>query len=127
MFEGLKNFSEVFSKMGDIKAQSEKMSQFMENLRVSGDAGAGMVNVIMNGKGQVVDVKINQALFEGDDIKMLEDLILAAFNDANAKVKESMEHEYKKAMGVSPADLFNMLKNPGGMGGGNSTGGGSSV
>lgn len=126
MFEGIKNFSEVFSKMGDIKAQSEKMSQFMENLQVTGDAGAGMVQVVLNGKGLALDVKINRALMEGDDIKMLEDLLVAAMNDANKKVKESMEHEYKKAMGVSPADLMNLFKNPGNMGGSDS-GGGSSV
>ncbi|MCC5814249.1 MAG: YbaB/EbfC family nucleoid-associated protein, partial [Leptospira sp.] len=110
MFEGIKNISEVFSKMGDIKATSEKMSQFMENLRVTGDAGAGMVQVVANGKGQFVDIKIDKALLNGDEIKMLEDLVLAAVNDANKKVKESMEHEYKKAMGMSPADMMNLFK-----------------
>ncbi|MCC5813516.1 MAG: YbaB/EbfC family nucleoid-associated protein, partial [Leptospira sp.] len=60
-----------------------------------------------------------------DEIKMLEDLVLAAVNDANKKVKESMEHEYKKAMGMSPADMMNLFK--GGMGGGNSGPGGNTT
>lgn len=113
MFEGIKNFSEVFSKMGDLKAQTEQMNRFMDTVSITGDAGAGMVQVVMNGRGLVSDIKINKALFDGDDSKMLEDLIMAAMNDATKKVRESIDYEYKKAMGVSPADLMNMLKNKG--------------
>lgn len=113
MFEGIKNLSEVFSKLGNIQASTEQMNKFMDNLRVTGDSGAGMVQVHMSGRGLVTDVKINKALFDGDDSKMLEDLLVAAFNEASKKVRESMDYEYRKAVGMSPADIMNILKNKG--------------
>lgn len=111
--EGLKNLAEVFSKLGDIRSQTEKIHNFLDKLRIVGDAGAGMVQVTMNGKGQVLDVKVNKALFEADDIKMLEDLLVAAFNTAQQKVKDSMEQEYKKILGVHPEDIVNFFKKGG--------------
>lgn len=115
MFEGIKNLSEIFSKMGDMKTQSAEIQKRMEMIRVTGNAGAGMVIVTATGKGDIVDIKINKTMFEADYVKMMEDLIVAATNEALRRAKEAMEHEIKKSIGFSPDDMMNMLKNKGGV------------
>ncbi len=99
MFENLKNASEIFSRMGEMRGKMEEIKKRISNLRVTGDAGAGMVQVVSTGDGQITDVKINRTLFESDDNKMLEDLILAATNDALKKAKDATDYELKSATG----------------------------
>ena len=114
MFEGIKNLSDIFSKMGDMKAQSAEIQKRMESIHVTGNAGAGMVVVTASGKGEILNVKINHTLFEADDSQMIEDLVISATNDALRKAKEAMEYEIKKSIGVSPEDMINLMKNKGG-------------
>ncbi len=113
MLEGIKNLSELFAKMGDLKTQTEKMQSFLENLRVTGDAGAGMVRVVLDGKGQAIDVQIHKSLLDGDEVRMLEDLVRAAINDAQKKLRESIEYEYKKSLGIHPEEILNVLRRGG--------------
>ncbi|GBF39683.1 MULTISPECIES: YbaB/EbfC family nucleoid-associated protein [Leptospira] len=99
MFENLKNASEIFSKMGEMRGKMEEIKKRISNLRVMGDAGAGMVQVTSTGDGLIVDVKINRALFDSEDNKMLEDLVMAATNDAIQKAKQAAEYELKSITG----------------------------
>ncbi len=81
--------------IGDLMKQAQ---QFQENLvavqndlankQVTGAAGAGMVTVTLNGKGEVLDLVIEQALVQPENTQMLQDLIVAAVNDGLAKAKE---------------------------------------
>lgn len=99
MFENLKNASELFSKMGEMRGKMEEIKKRISNLRVMGDAGAGMVQVTSTGDGMIVNVKINRALFDSEDNKMLEDLVMAATNDAIQKAKQAAEYELKSITG----------------------------
>ena len=81
--------------LGNIMQQAQKMQENMKraqeelaHLEVTGSAGGGMVSVTMNGRHEARRVKIDKALI-GDDIEMLEDLIVAATNDAVNKVGEA--------------------------------------
>ena len=81
--------------LGNIMQQAQKMQENMQraqedlaNLEVTGTAGGGMVSVTMNGRHEARRVKIDKAMI-GDDIEMLEDLIVAATNDAVNKVGEA--------------------------------------
>ena len=81
--------------MGDMMKQAEKMQEDMQklqeelaNMEVTGEAGAGLVKVIMTGRHDVRKVDIDPGLFE-EDKEMLEDLLAAAVNDAVRKVEES--------------------------------------
>jgi DNA-binding YbaB/EbfC family protein len=81
--------------LGNIMQQAQKMQENMKraqeelaNVEVTGSAGGGMVSVTMNGRHEARRVKIDKALL-GDDIEMLEDLIVAATNDAVNKVGEA--------------------------------------
>ncbi len=75
-----------------MQANMEKAQQELANVEITGQAGGGMVTVIMSGKHDVKRVSIEDALFE-DDKEMLEDLIAAAFNDAARRVEETQKEK----------------------------------
>jgi DNA-binding YbaB/EbfC family protein len=62
-------------------------------------AGAGLVEITLNGKGEMRRIKIQKAVVDPDEVEVLEDLILAAFNDAKGKVEAQMADETNKLMG----------------------------
>ncbi len=81
--------------MGDIMKQVQKMQAKMEEVqaeledeRVEGTAGGGMVKVVANGQQIIVEVKIEKEVVDPDDVEMLEDLIVAAVNQAQQKAQE---------------------------------------
>lgn len=80
--------------LGNIMKQAQRMQQEMEKLQerladeeVTGESGGGMVRITMNGRHQAHRVQIDPSLLQ-DDIELLEDLIVAAMNDAVARVAE---------------------------------------
>ncbi len=66
----------------------EEVNQKLGEERVSGEAGAGLVRVEMNGLGEVIQVTIDPLLFEKEDAELMEDLVRAAVNTAREKTKE---------------------------------------
>jgi len=74
------------------KAQQmqEHLQKQMSELRVEGNAGGGMVTVVINGAKQVKSVKIDPEVVSKEEVGMLQDLIVAAFNDANRKADDEM-------------------------------------
>ncbi|EMJ98123.1 YbaB/EbfC family nucleoid-associated protein [Leptospira alstonii] len=99
MFDKIKNFSELLSNMGVLRERMEEIKKRIAAIRVVGDAGAGMVTVTATGEGHITNVFINKQLFDADDNKMLEDLVMAATNDALKKAKEVSTHEFQSASG----------------------------
>lgn len=92
--------------MKDLMKQAQKMQQDLAkaqeelaNKIVEGSSGGGMVKVEMNGKNQVLSIKIDPEVVDPDDIEMLEDLIIAALNEAQEKVSQSSETELSKLTG----------------------------
>jgi DNA-binding YbaB/EbfC family protein len=88
----LKQAQEMQSKMADMQAQ-------LEAVEISGAAGAGMVTATLTGKGELRRLKIDPSLVDPDDVEVLEDLIIAAVNDAKAKVEAHVADEMKKLTG----------------------------
>ncbi|TGM08392.1 YbaB/EbfC family nucleoid-associated protein [Leptospira barantonii] len=99
MFDKIKNFSELLSNMGALREKMEEVKKRIAAIRVMGDAGAGMVTVTATGEGQITNVFINKQLFDADDHKMLEDLVMAATNDALKKAREATAYEFQSASG----------------------------
>lgn len=95
----LDQLAETYSKVKDMKKNMAAAQKRIALIRVTATAGAGMVNVTVSGDGVVTNIKINKELFEGDDIKMMEDLIISATNEAIKKSKEAMAHELKSVTG----------------------------
>lgn len=71
----------------------ERMQQEMSALRVEGAAGGGMVTVVVNGHKHVQSLKIDPEIVAKDEVDMLQDLILAAMNDALRKVDEELKNK----------------------------------
>lgn len=91
MFKGLGNLANLGNLMKQAQEMGDKMQQLTQELkteRVTGSAGAGMVEVEANGIGEILAVRIDSALFAKQDREMVEDLLPAAINSALQKAKE---------------------------------------
>ena len=95
----------IQSMMQQAKQMQERLQQQMAELRVEATAGGGMVTVVVNGTKQLQSIAIDPDVVSKDDVEMLQDLIVAAINDANRKVDEQL--------GQSMSGLMGGLKIPG--------------
>ena len=95
------NFGDVFKNMGALRGQMEQMRERLGRLRITGEAGAGMVRVTVNGEGQVQNIEIDPGLLRAEEKDMLEELIISALNDASRRARESAAHELRNMAGVN--------------------------
>jgi nucleoid-associated protein EbfC len=95
----MKNLGNLMKQAQQVQAKMGEMQSMMADMEVVGAAGGGMLQVTVNGKLEVKKVKIDKALVDPDDVEVLEDLILAAFNDAKVKVEANMADEMSKITG----------------------------
>jgi DNA-binding YbaB/EbfC family protein len=79
--------------MKQAQQMQERLQQQMTELRVEGNAGGGMVAVVVNGAKQLQSLKIDPEVVSKDDVEMLQDLIVAAINDAHRKADEAMQQK----------------------------------
>ena len=77
--------------MKQAQQMQEKLQKQMAELRVEGGAGGGMVSVVINGAKQLQSIKIDREVVSPDDVEMLQDLIVAALNDAYRKADDEMQ------------------------------------
>jgi DNA-binding YbaB/EbfC family protein len=94
----------------------KKMEQLQDELlekRVEGSAGGGMVTAVVNGKGDMVDVKIDPETVDPDDVEILEDLIVAAVNQAREKAQQLAQEEMRKITGGILPQGMGGMKLPG--------------
>ncbi len=96
---GMMNMQQMMRQAQKMQEQMQKAQQELENTEVEGSAGGGMVTVTMNGKKKLLSVSIKPEAVDPDDIEMLEDLILAAYNDAFEEAEE-LEQELSPAPGL---------------------------
>jgi DNA-binding YbaB/EbfC family protein len=85
--------------MKQAQQMQERMQKQMEEMRIEASSGGGMVTVVMNGSKQVLSLKIDPEAVSKDDVDMLQDLILAALNDAHRKADEGMAKQMQGMMG----------------------------
>ena len=88
----MKQAQQMQQKMGEIQAQ-------LETVEMTGMAGGGMVQITLNGKGDLKKIKIDKSVLDPSDSEVVEDLIVAAFNDARQKVQAHTESEMHKLTG----------------------------
>ncbi len=85
------NIAGLMQQAQKMQQEMQKAQEELANLEVTGQAGGGMVSVVMNGQHAVKRVTIDPTL--ADDIEMLEDLVTAATNDAVNRIKETSEQQ----------------------------------
>ena len=84
---------ELLKNMKGIQENMKRMQDLLPTITATGSAGAGMVEVTLNGKFIVTDVHIDKELFDPQDIETLQVLISSAFNDASAKIQQKIQSE----------------------------------
>lgn len=89
--------------LGQLQQAQERLQKQIENLRVEASAGGGMVTVKMNGRKQVIEVRIEPEVFAGKDSEMLGDLIRAAVNEAVRRVDEETSSQVQSLAGSLPS------------------------
>jgi len=95
----MKNLGQMMKQAQEMQAKMTEMQDSLGDLEVTGSAGAGMVEVTMTGKNEARRIKIDPSLAGPDDIEVLEDLIVAAINDAKEKADARMREEMQKLTG----------------------------
>jgi DNA-binding YbaB/EbfC family protein len=89
----------IESMMQQAKEMQQRLQQQMADLRIETTSGGGMVTVVVSGNKLVQSIRIDPDVVSKDDVEMLQDLIVAALNDANRKVDEKMSQSMSGLMG----------------------------
>jgi DNA-binding YbaB/EbfC family protein len=89
----------IQNMMKQAQQMQERMQKQMEEMRIEATAGGGMVTVVINGSKQVQSLTIDPEAVSKEDVEMLQDLILAALNDAYRKADEAMSKQMQGMMG----------------------------
>ncbi len=84
----MKNLGQMMKQAQEMQAKMAEMQERLADIEVPGQAGAGMIAVVLNGKGELRSLKIDPKLVDPTEVEVLEDLIVAAFNDAKGKVED---------------------------------------
>ena len=92
----MKDIMGMMGKMQEMQAKMQEMQTEIESSIVQGSAGGDMVNVTMNGKGELRELKIDPTLLKPDEAEILEDLIIAAHNDALDRAQSQKTERMKE-------------------------------
>ena len=97
--KGMPNMGNLLKKAQQLQEKMAKMQEELGEKIVETSAGGGMVTVVANGKQEIVSIKIDPEVVDQEDIEMLEDLVLAAVNDALDQAKQMVSEEMTKLTG----------------------------
>lgn len=92
----MKNLGNMMKQAQQMQAKMAEMQAKIAEIEVEGAAGGGMVKVTVTGKGEARRIQIDKTLINPDEAEMLEDLLVAAFNDARVKSETLMQCEMSK-------------------------------
>ncbi len=95
----MKGFGNIMKEAQKLQERLAAMQEEVANRKVDASAGGGMVTVEVNGKQEILSIKIDREVINPEDAQMLEDLILAACNEAIRKSKEMVQQELAKLTG----------------------------
>ncbi len=98
----MKNISNMLKEAQKLQQRMVEMQQRLAETEMTGQAGGGLVTVVLNGKGEMKKVRIDKSLVDPNEVEILEDLIVAATNDAKAKIEAHVAAEMQKVTGGLP-------------------------
>ena len=98
----MKNFAGMMKQAQELQTRMAEMQAEMERAHVEGQSGGGLVVLTLNGKGELVGVKIDASLAKPEEVEILEDLIVAAHTDAKAKVERLLQEKMQSLTGGLP-------------------------
>jgi len=95
----MKGMANMMKQAQKLQAQMVRLQEEMAEKTVEATSGGGMIRVVANGRQQVVSIQIEKEVVDPEDVEMLQDLILAAVNDALAKSQQMVTEEMSKLTG----------------------------
>ena len=95
----MKNLGNIMKQAQKMQAQIAKVQEELADKTVEASAGGGMVTVVVNGKQEVLSIKIEPEVIDVQDAEMLQDLVVAAVNEGLRKSQEMVAEEMKKITG----------------------------
>jgi len=95
----MKGMANMMKQAQKLQSQMLKLQEELADKTVESSSGGGMVKVIANGRQQIVSIQIEKEVVDPEDVEMLQDLVLAAANDALAKAQEMVSSEMGKLTG----------------------------
>lgn len=95
----MKNMANMMKQAQQMQENLQRLQQEMEEMEVMGTAGGGMVSATVTGKGKLRRIEVDPSLITADDKEVMEDLVVAAVNDAQGKAEARMQEETQKLMG----------------------------
>jgi nucleoid-associated protein EbfC len=98
----MKDLLGLRGKAKEMQAKFEAMQDEIATLEATGQAGGGLVTVTLSGKFEMKSLKIDPSLFKEDEVEILEDLLLAAHNDAKGKVEAVMQQKTRELTAGMP-------------------------
>jgi DNA-binding YbaB/EbfC family protein len=98
----MKNLGNMLKQVQEMQTRMGELQEKLAAAEISGSAGAGMVTVTLNGKGDMRRIRIDPSLVDPKETEVLEDLIVAAFQDARGKVESQAQEEMSKLTGGLP-------------------------
>lgn len=102
------DFNDIMRMAGQLREQLSSAQNEAANVRVRGEAGAGLVEVVMNGNYEALEVHIDPRTLVPSEVTLLEDLIRAAINQASTKVADTLRNrmgDLGKRLGIDPSIL----------------------
>jgi DNA-binding YbaB/EbfC family protein len=101
----VKGFGEI-GKLMKIQSEIVRLQEELEARRIEASSGGGMVRAVMNGHGELVELKIDPQVVNPQEVEMLQDLILAAVSEAKRRTQEMVREEMSK---IVPAGLMGKI------------------
>lgn len=98
-FPGMGNMGSMMKQMKKVQKQMEEMQKQLEQAEVEASAGGGAVTAKANGKKEIISITIDEMVVDPEDVEMLQDLILAAVNEALRNAEELAAKEMSKLTG----------------------------
>ena len=95
----MKNIGQMLKQAQQMQTRMAEMQKKLEAHEVDGESGGGMVRVTLTGKGEARRVKIDPSIVDAAEVEILEDLVVAAFNDAKGKLEAHLADEMAKVTG----------------------------
>ncbi|MDB5366358.1 MAG: nucleoid-associated protein [Rhodospirillales bacterium] len=95
----MKNLGNMMKQAQQMQARMQEMQKQLAQTEMTGQAGGGMVQVTVAGSGELRKIKIEKSVVDPGEVEMLEDLIVAACNDAKTKLDAHIQEETSKIMG----------------------------
>lgn len=95
----MKNLGQLMKQAQEMQSKVQEMQERLAGLEVTGISGGGMVEIVLSGKGEARKVSIDRALVDPAEVEVLEDLLVAAINDARAKADAQSAEEMQKLTG----------------------------